>query len=385
MSSKHKVAVMAGTGKSKSKRSSFPVMLCSGVVALIAATSAFTQPAAPEPPPDSTKNSEPAPLDMRLHRLWLKFESEIAFLLPEGEFDAALEKKFGHFLVLSNAQYNFVRGAMGFQLRNVYTRFRVVPQLAFHDRLDFVPLFSPERTWRREQGMKAEVSLPLWASFYTATSFYIQRFSFPSSINFREIESQHIRSLGQTFGARADSTRFWGLTHTGILALEVARAFHVAGGEANFTQLSLAGNLVSQTARLSLINQLRSRSMLGGRGAPVVFLGGRGKISGYRENEFSGIDFIYFSHFERFSLKKGNMGLVSQLAVDEVNGALHVETGQIGNPGQLLHFSSYHTSIGAGAETVIAYRQQKAFELFLYVYKALEHDREPRYYFGVKY
>lgn len=332
------------------------------------------------------KKNTPAqdPLDMRVRRLYQKLESEFAFLLPEGEFDVTLEKKLGYWIADANAHYNFLRGEMGFYVRSFYNRFAVLPQLQFRDRLMFVPLFSSDRTWRREQSVHLSASIFFNPSLYTTTNFTMQRFSFPSSVNVRELESQQVNGIGQTLGARLDSLHVGGFRHTGNVETEVIRAVRTAGGEARFTQLRLASRGASENGFMRLSGQFSFLSLLGGYGAPAIFLGGRNKLSGFETNEFSGIDMVYLSQFYSFFLKKNPSNLWNNFALGSFNWMLHAEVGQAGADKELRDLSSYHLSVGTGWEGHLTYRGEKAFQFFLYVYKALEHNRTPRYYLGVK-
>jgi hypothetical protein len=332
------------------------------------------------------KESAPAqdPLDKRVRRLYQKLESEFAFLLPEGEFDVTLEKKLGYWLADANAHYNFLRGEMGFYVRSFYNRFAILPQVQFRDRLMFVPLFSTDRTWRREQNVNLSASIFIRPLLYTTTNVSVQRFSFPSSVNVRELESQQINGIGQTLGARLDSLDAGGFRHTGNVETEVIRAVRTAGGGARFTQLRLALRGASENGIVRLSGEFSFLSLLGGRGAPAVFLGGRNKLSGFETNEFTGIDMVYFSQFYSFFLKKTPSKAWNNFALGRFNWTLHAEVGQAGADKELRDLSLYHVSVGTGWDGFLTYRGEKAFQFFFYVYKALEHNRTPRYYIGVK-
>jgi len=321
---------------------------------------------------------------LRVRRLYQKLESEFAFLLPEGEFDAALEKKVGHWLADANVHYNFLRGEMGFQVRSFYNRFFILPQLQFYDRLMFVPLFSSDRTWRREQSVGLSGSIFLNPSLYTTTNFTGQRISFPSSVNVRELDSQQINAIGQTLGARLDSVHAWGFRHTGNVETEVIRAVRAGGAKTRFTQLRLASRGTSENHFMRLSGQFSFLSLLGGRGAPPVFLGGRNKLSGFDTNEFSGLDMVYLSQLYAFFLKKNSSQLMGKFSLESFNWMLHAEIGQVGADKELRDLATYHFSLGTGWDGFVTYRGERAFQFFLYVYKALEHDRNFRYYVGIK-
>jgi hypothetical protein len=132
---------------------------------------------------------------------------------------------------------------------------------------------------------------------------------------------------------------------------------------------------------------MRLVSMLDkGEGVPLSFLGGRNRLSAYDANEFSGINLFYLSEINRFHLNKQKpLGLTGGFSLYETNLVVHAEAGQIGFDKALRDFSSYRVSLGLGFNSVVVYRQRRAFELFFYVYKALEPHRTLRYYFGVKY
>lgn len=346
-----------------------------------------TQTPAPEKKPEDESK---LPVDAKVRRLISKYESEVSFLLPEGEFDAAFEKKIAHFSAQTRVRYNFVRGEMGFALQNFYTRFRVVPQTQVYDRLHFVPIFEPERTdrvWRREQGLQLGARVFLMQPLNAVTSFNYQRYSFPSTVNKQNLESQKVHSISQALGVEADSAHFFGFYNSGALELAVIRAFPNGGNHAQFWQLQLSTRGVSATDWLSIIGEAQLVSMLDqGEGVPLSFLGGRNRLSAYDANEFSGVNLLYVSAINRFHLNKQKaLGLTGGFSLTEINFMLHTETGQIGLDHNLRDFSSYHASLGLGFNSVVAYRERRVFELFLNVYKALEPHRKLRYYFGFKY
>jgi hypothetical protein len=330
------------------------------------------------------------PIDSKVRRLLSKYESEVSFLLPEGEFDAALEKKIGHFSTQTRARYNFLRGEMGFSLQNVYARFRVVPQTQVYDRLLFVPIFEParaDRVWRREQGLQFGVRTFLFQPLNALTGFNYQRYSFPSKFNTQDLSSQQVHSLSQALGVQADSTRFLGFFNSGTLELAVIRAFPYGSNRANFWQLQLLTQGASETNWFSISGEMRLISMLDeGEGVPLSFLGGRNRLSAYDTNEFSGLNLFYVSAINHFHLNKQRpLALTNGFSLHETNLVMHTETGQIGFEKALRDFSSYRVSLGMGFNSVVAYRQRRAFELFFSVYKALEPHRALKYYFGVKY
>jgi hypothetical protein len=72
----------------------------------------------PKSPPTETKpqDDRKLPVEGKMRRLSFRYETEISFLLPEGEFEATLEKKIGHFATLTRARYNFLARRHGFLL-----------------------------------------------------------------------------------------------------------------------------------------------------------------------------------------------------------------------------------------------------------------------------
>jgi hypothetical protein len=340
------------------------------------------------PVPEAKSQDEP--VDLKVRRLLSKYESEVSFLLPEGEFDAMLDKKIGHFATQARARYNFVRGEMGFSLQNLYTRFRVVPQTQVYDRLLFVPVFEPnrnDRVWRREQGVQFGARLFLYRPLNALTAFNYQRYSFPSEFNQQVLKSQQVHSVSQSLGVQADSARFLGFYHSGTLDLSIARAFPYDSNQAKFWQLQLSTRGIAETKRLAIIGEARLISMLdAGEGVPLSFLGGRNRLSAYDTNEFSGINLFYLSESNRFHLNQQKpVELTGGFSLLETDLIVHAEAGQIGLDNQVRDLSNYHVSLGAGFNSIVAYRQRRACELFFYMYKALEPQRQLRYYFGIKY
>lgn len=363
------------------------------IVSCCAASGIFAQaaPETPTPTLEAKSQDEPkTPVDVKVRRLLSKYESEVSFLLPEGEFDATLDKKIGHFSTQTRARYNFVRGEMGFALQNFYTRFRVVPQTQVYDRLHFVPVFEPNRTdrvWRREQGVQMGARIFFFHTINALTNFNYQRYSFPSTVNKQDLSSQQVHSVSQALGVQADSARALGFYHSGIFEAALIRAFPYGSNHANFWQLQLSTRGTAETNWLAITGEMRLVSMLDtGEGVPLSFLGGRNRLSAYDANEFSGINLVYLSMSNRFHLNKQQpVELTGGFSLYETNLITHVEAGQIGLDNQVRDFSNYHASLGLGFNSLVAYRQRGAFELFCYVYKALEPGRKLRYYFGVKY
>jgi hypothetical protein len=367
---------------------------------LIMGSLGIAAPAVAQEEPDSTQtpsNDKPQsgdklPVDERIYRLLLRYENEVSFFLPEGEFGATLEKKFGHFVTQARARYNFLRGDMGFSLQNLYTRFRLVPLLHVYDRLNFVPLFSSDRVsrdrvWRREQGIQFGVRMFLIQPINALTSLNYQRFSFPSTIiNNRGLESQKVYSMSQAFGVQADSADFLGFFNSGLWEVEIVRGFPFGSNRADFWQLQISTQGESENQWITIEGEARLVSLLAGQGAPPLFLGGRDRLSAYIVNEFSGINLFYVAEANRLHLnKKKPLGLMRGFSLYEMNLLTHAEIGQVGDDAKMRDLSGYHASVGLGFSGVTAYRQRRAFEIFFYVYKALEHDGRLRYYVGMKY
>ena len=327
----------------------------------------------------------PSGVEQAVRRFALRFDNEISFLLPEGELNLAFEKRVGSFLAQSRARYNFVRGELGFSLRNIYTRYRVVPEVQVYDNLNFVPLFEKDRLWRREQGVQIGGRFFPRVPLATFTGYNYERLSFPSSINVRSLESKSVHSIAQGFSGRVDSLNFLGLRTSGIFELQLAKSLLFLNSDFNFWQfrLSTHGSLVR--GAVSLRGRFRLISLLAGRSAPPQFLGGRDKLSGYGTNEFSGINLVYTSLSGHVRLKKRSFPLLLNLYTSELSVAGHLEFGQVGDEPRVLDRRHYHASIGAGIDGMISYRQGLALELFLFWYHGLEPGRDSKYYVGIKF
>ncbi len=324
------------------------------------------EPEVKSPAPETKPQDEPKlPVEGKLQRLVFKYETEIAFLLPEGEFDAALKKKIGSFSTQARARYNFLRGEMGFWLQNIYARFRVVPQLQVYDRLLFVPLFAPIRTdrvWRREQGIALGARVFFFRPVNALTSFNYQRFSFPSTVDQQALTAQQVHSVSQSLGVQSDSARFLGFYHSGLIEAAIVRAFPFGSNRSDFWQLQIATRGASESTWLSLVGEARVISLIAGKGVPLSFLGGRNQLSAYDTNEFSGINLFYLSEANRFHLnKKKPLALASGFSMYETNFVVHTEVGQIGFDAKMRDPSTYHVSLGFGFNSIAAYHQRRAF------------------------
>ena len=324
-------------------------------------------------------------VEQAVQRFALRLENEVSFLLPEGEFDLAFEKRFGSFLTQTRARYNFVRGELGFSLRNIYTRYRVVPQVQVYERLNFVPLFTRDRLWRREQGVQIGGRFFARVPLATFTSYNYERLSFPSSVNVQSLESQTVHSLAQGFSGKVDSLNFFGLQSSGIFELEIAKTLPFGTKDFDYWQLRLSTHGTLDRGLLSLRGRLRLVSLLGGKSAPPQFLGGRNRLSGFDSNEFSGVNLLYGSVINQLRLKKAPVPLLFNLFASEISVSSHLEFGQVGGENKVLDWRSYHGSLGFGIDSIASYRQALAFELFVFWYHGLEPGRESRYYVGIKF
>jgi len=324
-------------------------------------------------------------VEQAVRRFALRLDNEVSFLLPEGEFNLAFEKRFGHFLTQTLAHYNFVRGELGFSLRNIYTRYRLVPQLQVYERLKFVPIFDAGRLWRREQGVQIGGRFFAGVPLATFTSYTYERFSFPSSVNVRRLESQSVHSVAQGFSGNVDSTDVLGLKSHGIFELEIAKSLSFGTTDFDYWQLRLSTHGALDRGIFSLRGRFRFVSLLGGVSAPPQFLGGRNQLSGYDTNEFSGVNLFYGSLLNNLRLKKAPVPLLFNLFASEISVSSQLEVGQAGSGRDLLRRHKYHASLGAGFDCIAVYRQTLAFELFFYWYHGLESDRESRYYVGIKF
>jgi len=335
--------------------------------------------------PQADSTAKQSAIEQSVRRFALQLENEISFLLPEGEFNIAFEKRFGYFLTQSRSHYNFVRGELGFSLRNIYTRYRIVPQLQVYDKLKFVPIFGAGRLWRREQGIKVGGLFFTGVPLATITSYNYERFSFPSSVNVQTLEAQSVHSISQGFSGKVDTVDVLGLKSHGIFELEVAKSLSFGTKDFDYWQLRLSTQGALDRGIVSLRGRFRLISLLGGVSAPPQFLGGRNELSGFDNNEFSGVSLFYGSLLNNLRLKKKPVPLLFKLSASEISFSSQVEVGQVGSGRDLLRRHKYHASLGAGFNFFAAYRQALAFEMFFYWYHGLESNRESRYYVGIKF
>jgi hypothetical protein len=335
------------------------------------------------PPADSTERQ--LSVEQSVQRFALRLDNEVSFLLPEGEFNLAFEKRFGNFLTQTRAHYNFVRGELGFSLRNIYTRYRIVPQLQVYERLKFVPLFNAGRLWRREQGVQIGGRFFPGVPLATFTSYTYERLSFPSSVNVHRLESQTVHAVAQGFSGKVDSIAVFGLISNGIFELEIAKSLAWGSSDFDYLQLRLSANGSLDRGIFSLRGQFRLISLLEGASAPPQFLGGRNQLSGFDNNKFSGVNLFYGSLLNVFRLKKTPAPLFFKLFASEISVSTQLELGQVGSNRDLLTRRTYHASLGAGLDGIVVYRRTLAFELFIYWYHGLEAGGESRYYVGIKF
>ncbi|MDQ7052225.1 MAG: hypothetical protein Q9P14_04785 [candidate division KSB1 bacterium] len=347
---------------------------------------AQTPPAASEKP-DSVRAAEKSsrlPVDVRVRRVILQYETTVSFLMPEGEFNASFEKRFGHFSSLTRARYNFLKGEMGFSFQNIFTKYRIVPQLQVYDKLLFVPIFDRGRLWRREQGILFGGRLLFGLPANAFTNFGYYRFSYPSTVNVQQLESQAYTSISQSLGAEVDSVRFWGLVSSGTVEIQLDRAFPFMGSRLNFWQLQLKSRGKTTNHRFSVEGRLHWVSLLKGEKPPPCYLGGPNQLSAYERNEFSGVNLLYVGLLTNFHIYKKHLTVMKDFGLYEIKFGIHTEVGQAGGDRQMRDFRSYHGSLGLGFSAVSAYKKMRAFEIFFFIYKKLQSDPDLKYYFGFR-
>lgn len=335
--------------------------------------------------PREETESEKTLVEQEVWRFALRLGNEVSFLLPEGEFELTLEKRFGNFLTQTNARYNFVRGEIGFSLRHIYTRYRIVPQVQVYDRLNFVPLFSRDRFWRREQGVQLGGRFFARVPLATFTSYNYERLSFPSSVNVQSLESQAVHSVAQAFSGRVDSLFVMGFHTSGLFELELAKTLPLGTQDFDYWQLRFSATGAFDRGLFSLQGRFRLVSLLAGENAPPQFLGGRNKLSAFDSNEFSGINLLYASATTQLRLKREPVRLPLNLFASAISVSSHFELGQVGDESRMRDPRSYHASVGIGIDSIAAYRRSLAFEVFAFWYHGLEPGRESRYYVGIKF
>ncbi len=324
------------------------------------------------------------PVDVRVKRVILRYDTDVSFLFPEGEFNATFEKSIGSFTSITTAHYNYVRGEMGFSFRNIFTRFHLVPELMLFDQLKFVPLFNRDNIWRREQGIRVggRFLFPLPANSMTSINYI--RYSYPSAENARELDAQKVFSIAQSFAGEIDSLQLFGFQHSGLFEMEIARALAVAGSNLNFWQYRLLSTGKSERPRFSVQGRFEWITLLGGDHAPERFLGGRNRLSAFDVNQFSGVNMLYADVLARTTLTTLQRSIFGEIDLYTINWLLHAEVGQAGDDNAMRDYRRYHASLGMGVSTVTLYKKQRAFELHFMIYKGLEPFTRIRYYFGVK-
>ncbi len=337
--------------------------------------------------PDSVQTKQKTarlPVDVRVRRVILQYETTVSFLMPEGEFNASFEKRFGNFSSLTTARYNFLKGEMGFSFQNIFTKYRIVPQLQVYDKLLFVPIFDRGRLWRREQGILfgGRFLFGLPANWFT--NFGYIRFSYPSTVNVQQLESQAYTAISQTLGAEVDSVQFWGLVSNGTVEIQLDKAFPFMGSKLNFWQLQLRSRGKTTNHRFSVEGELQWITLLSGEKPPPRFLGGPNRLTAYERNEFSGVNLLYIGLLTNFHLYKKHLTVIKDFGLYKIKFGVHTEVGQAGGDVQMRDFRRYHGSLGLGFSAVTAYKKMRAFEIFLFAYKKLQRDPDLKYYFGFR-
>ncbi len=345
-------------------------------------------PAAEQPEPEtpsvlSLLQGRKLPVDVRVKRVILRYETDVSFLFPEGEFNATFEKSIGSYTSITSAHYNYLRGEMGFTFRNIFTRFHLVPELTLFDQLKFVPLFNKDNIWRREQGVRfgGRFLFPLPANSMTSVNY--TRYSYPSAENASELDAQKVFSVSQSFAGEIDSLQLFGFLHSGLFEMEVARAFAVAGSNLNFWQYRLLSTGKSVRPRFSVQGKFEWITLLGGDNAPARFLGGRNRLSAFDVNQFSGVNLLYADVLSRITLTTLQRHIAGEIDLYSINWLVHAEVGQAGDDKAMRNYRRYHASAGIGISTVTMFKKQRAFELNFMVYKGLEPFTRIRYYFGI--
>jgi len=324
------------------------------------------------------------PVDVRVKRVILQYESEVSFLVPEGEFNASFEKKFGHFTSLTFARYNYLRGEMGFKSQNIFTRYSIVPQLVVYDKLKFVSLFDEDHVWRREQAMQLGTRFLFPAIGNTLTSLNFVRYSYPSLQDVRSLYSQRVFKASQSFGADVDSLSFLGFSHSGVFNVQIDKAFAVGGSRLSFWQLHVKSQGSSDSRWVGFEGTINWITLLEGQTAPLRYLGGRDRLSAYKTNQFQGPNIFYSGIRTLFHLSRGYKDAFSNFGFRELNFVVHLEAGQAGYARDLRLVNSFYSSIGGGFEVLSLYKKKSPFHVFFRVYKGLSLTRPTRLYVGFK-
>ena len=334
---------------------------------------------------DSTRSAQAGkkfPVDVRVRRIILQYESTVSFLMPEGEFNASFEKRFGNFSSMTRARYNFLKGEMGFSFQNIFTKYRVVPQLLLYDRLLFVPLFDRDRVWRREQGIQLGGRFLFGLPMNAYTSFGYVRFSYPSTVNVRELDSQAYTMVSQSFGAELDSVQVGHIKSWGTVEMQIDKAFPFAGSKLNFWQFRMRSKGKLSNHVFSMEGEFQWITLLKGEKPPPRFLGGPNRMSAYERNQLSGINIFYAGLKTFANVYKQHLPLILNFGLYELKLGVHTEVGQAGGDREMRNLKSYKASLGLGFSAISAYRRTRAPEFFFFIYKKLERDRTLKYYFG---
>lgn len=336
------------------------------------------------PEPTQPEDKKPLSVDVRMKRVILRYKSEVSFLMPEGEFNASLAKKIGPFSSIANAKYNFMRGEMGFSSTNIFTRFRVVPQLGVYDKLKFVPIFEDGKTWQREQGLMLGGRLLFKLPANVLTSIRYIRYSTPSEENMSAIKLEKATMLSQTFGGEVDSVKFMSFIHSGVFELQFDKAFPFHNSNLNYAQMQLRSHGQAINSFIAFEGEVNWTTLLKGNYAPPRYLGGRRRLSGYEHNEFSGLNSLLLRLNSTIVLSRKKHHVFGDLSFCDIAWRLYYGAGQVGDDKLMTDFKTYHHSLGTGFVLGNLYRDQHLWELFFSLHKALEPGRSLKFYFGVK-
>ncbi|KAA3619872.1 MAG: hypothetical protein DWQ05_03875 [Calditrichaeota bacterium] len=340
--------------------------------------------AALEEEEEGTDKKEPRSLDFRLKRVILRYKSEISFLMPEGEFNVSLGKKIGEFSSIAEAKYNFLRGEMAFSSTNIFTKFRIVPQFSVYDKLKFIPIFDDGKTWQREQGMMLGGRLLFKVPANTLTSIRYIRYSTPSESNLQSIKLQKATMISQTFGGEIDSVKAIGFVHGGIFELQFDKAFPLQKSDLEYAQMHLRSRGQAIHPYIAFEGEFNWTTLLEGKYAPPRYLGGRKKLSGYDHNEFSGLNLLLFQFNSTIILNRHRRHILRGLSFSNIAWRLYYDVGQVGDDDKMMNFSNYHHSLGTGFVIGNLFNDVHLWEFFISVHRAMESNRDLKFYFGIK-
>lgn len=338
----------------------------------------------PEEEGGGGEEKKPLSVDVRMKRVILRYRSEISILMPEGEFNASLAKSIGQFSSIATAKYNFLRGEMGFASTNIFTKFRVVPQLSAYDKLNFIPIFNDGKTWQREQGLMLGGRLLFKLPANTLSSIRYIRYSRPSPDNLQSIKLEKATMLSQTFGGEIDSVSFIGFTHSGIFELQLDKAFPVRTSDLDYAQMHLRSRGQAVNSHIGFEGEFNWTTLLNGTYAPPRYLGGRRSLAGFDHNEFSGLNSLLLKLNSTIILTRGTHKFVGGVSFSNIAWRLYYDLGQVGDEKTMTKFATYHHSLGSGFVLGNLYRDQHLWELFFSIHKAAERNRGLKFYIGIK-